>query len=278
MVKRGGRYYLIYASSGTEYTNYCMAAYVSDTSPLAGFRPQKHNPVTISHSRFITGAGHGCITEGPNGTLWAFYTIVVGYTHIYERLVGMDLIAVNGDGELYAPHGITDTPQYAPGVAADPVSANDTGLLPLTHRQRAMLRASTAAPGREPLYAVDSSLLTWWQPAEGDRAPSLTIDLQAPYLVSAVRLIFRDIGLDYDHGGLPGAYRYVLEGVTEPDTDTWAVLVDARDNDTDRIVDYRTFAAVSCEKVRLTILYHPVGLQMPGVIDFTVFGVRDETK
>lgn len=278
MVKRGGRYYLLYASSGTEYTNYCMAAYVSDTSPLAGFRPQKHNPVTISHSRFITGAGHGCITEGPNGTLWAFYTIVVGYTHIYERLVGMDLIAVNGDGELYAPHGITDTPQYAPGVAADPVSANDTGLLPLTHRQRAMLRASTAAPGREPLYAVDSSLLTWWQPAEGDRAPSLTIDLQAPYLVSAVRLIFRDIGLDYDHGGLPGAYRYVLEGVTEPDTDTWAVLVDARDNDTDRIVDYRTFAAVSCEKVRLTILYHPVGLQMPGVIDFTVFGVRDETK
>ncbi len=283
MVKRGGRYYLIYATSGTEYTNYCMAAYVSEMSPLAGFRPQKHNPVTISRSRFITGAGHGCITEGPDGTLWAFYTIVVGYTHIYERLVGMDLIAINGDGELYTPHGITDTPQYAPGVMADPAAANDTGLLPLTHRQRAMIRASTSAPGREPFYAVDSSLLTYWQPEERDPAPSLTIDLQAPYLTSAVRLVFRDIGLDYDHGGQPGAYRYLLEGQLSPEngavgTEKWTVLIDARDNTTDRIVDYRTFPAVSCEVVRLTILGHPEGLKMPGVIDFTVFGIRDETK
>ena len=278
MVKRGDRYYLVYASSGTEYTNYCMAAYVSDTSPLTGFRPQKHNPITQSHSRFITGAGHGCVTEGPGGTLWAFYTIVVGYTHIYERLVGMDLLAVNGDGELYAPHGITDTPQYAPGVMADPVAANDTGLLPLTHRQRAMIRASTCASGREPFYAVDSSLLTYWQPHADDPAPSLTIDLQAPYLVSAARIVFRDVGLDYDHGGSPGAYRYLLEGLTDPDTGAWTVLVDARDNDIDRIVDYRAFAAMSCEQVRLTILGHPAGLSMPGVMDFTAFGVRDETK
>ena len=274
-----GRLYLYaFTSSGTEYPNYCMAAYVSDTAPLAGFRPQKHNPVTISRSRFITGAGHGCVTEGPGGTLWAFYTIVVGYTHIYERLVGMDLLAVNGDGELYAPHGITDTPQYAPGVMADPVAANDTGLLPLTHRQRAMIRASTCASGREPFYAVDSSLLTYWQPEADDPAPSLTIDLQAPYLVSAARIVFRDVGLDYDHGGSPGAYRYLLEGLTDPDTGAWTVLVDARDNDIDRIVDYRAFAAMSCEQVRLTILGHPAGLSMPGVMDFTAFGVRDETK
>ena len=58
MFKRNGRYYLIYASSGTEYTNYCMAAYYSDKGPLGGFVLQKNNPVTISHSKLISGAGH----------------------------------------------------------------------------------------------------------------------------------------------------------------------------------------------------------------------------
>lgn len=277
MFKRGSRYYLIYASSGTEYTNYCMAAYYSDSGPLTGFIPQKHNPVTRSHSRRITGAGHGCITEGPDGTLWAFYTIVVGYTHIYERFVGMDLIAVNEDGELYAPHGITDIPQYAPGISPDPVRSNTAGLLPLTERQRAVIRASSHAPGREPLYAVDASLLTYWQPSDADPTPSLTVDLQAPYLVSAMRVIFRDVGLDYDHGAQPGPYRYLLEGCTDPDNDTWVPLADARENDVDRIVDYRTFPVVSCEYVRLTIVGSPAHLT-PGVIDLTVFGVRDETK
>ena len=71
MFKRNGRYYLIYASSGTEYTNYCMAAYYSDKGPLGGFVLQKNNPVTISRSKLISGAGHGCVTEEPDGTIWA---------------------------------------------------------------------------------------------------------------------------------------------------------------------------------------------------------------
>ena len=37
MFKRNGRYYLIYASSGTEYTNYCMAAYDIDLTKASYF-------------------------------------------------------------------------------------------------------------------------------------------------------------------------------------------------------------------------------------------------
>ena len=57
MLKKNGRYYLVYASSGTEFSNYCMAAYYSDKGPLEGFVLQKNNPVTISRSRLMTGAG-----------------------------------------------------------------------------------------------------------------------------------------------------------------------------------------------------------------------------
>lgn len=276
MFKRNGRYYLIYASSGTEYTNYCMAAYYSDKGPLGGFVLQKNNPVTISRSKLISGAGHGCVTEGPDGTIWAFYTIAVACTHLYERLIGMDLLAINGEGELYAPHGVTDTPQYAPGVSSSPEVSNATGMLPLTERQRAMVRVSSHTEGREGFYALDGTLTTFWRPADDDETPVMTVNLQAPYLVGAARIIWRDIGLDYDGGAVPGPIRFILEGRPDNDIDKWITLVDASDNDTELHVDYREIEPVSCESVRLRICGHPEGLR-PGVTDFTVFGVRDES-
>ena len=276
MIKKNGRYYLIYATTGTEYSNYSMAAYYSDESPLFGFKPQKNNPFTISHSKLISGAGHGCVTEGPNDTLWAFYTISVAYTHIYERLVGMDLIDINEDGELYAPHGITDTPQFAPGVSADPVKENSANLYALTARQRGWTKVSSKKEGREPFYALDESLQTFWQPDDADPTPSITVNLQAPYMVSAMRLIVRSVGLDYDNGILPGAFKYILEGQPNMDIDEWVTLIDCRDNETDYNVDYRTFEPTSCEAVRLTITECPKGIR-PGVSDFTVFGIRDES-
>ena len=53
-------------------------------------------------------------------------------------------------------------------------------------------------------------------------------------------------------------------------------LCDCSDNDTELYVDYRTFDTVSVERVRLTILDWPRGMRA-GVIDFTVFGLRNET-
>ncbi len=276
MYKRNGRYYLVYASAATEYTKYCMAAYISDEGPLTGFRVQKHNPITESHSRLIAGAGHGCVVDGPGDTIWAFYTLSVGCTHMYERLVGMDLLAINEEGELYAPHGVTDTPQFAPGSRPDPVTGNDAGLYPLTARQRGRVTASSAAPGRNGFYALDESLLTYWQPEEGDAVPTLTVDLQAPYLVSALRILWRDVGLDYEGGVLPGPYGYLLEGKVSGENDTWISVWDRRDNREDSNVVYAEFPSVSIEKVRLVITSHPVGIT-PAVMDFTVFGIRDDT-
>ncbi len=276
MIKKNGRYYSIYATSGTEYSTYCMAAYYSDEGPLHGFKLQKNNPVTESRTGIIRGAGHGCIVDGPNDTLWAFYTISMAYTHLYERRIGMDLIAINEDGELYAPHGITNTPQFGPGVVADPVANNSTGLLPLTARQRAMCRATSHAEGHEGFFALDDNMLTFWQPSKDDALPSLTVNLQAPYIVEAARLISREVGLDYSEGRLPGPIGYTIEGCPNNDVDEWVMLLDCRNNTQDKNCDYNTFSPVTCESVRLTIYSAPKGIT-PGIIDFTVFGVRDET-
>ena len=168
----------------------------------------------------------------------------------------MNLLAINGEGELYAPHGVTDTPQYAPGVSSSPEISNATETPPLTERQRAMVMVSSHTEGRDGFYALDGTL-TNLRPADDDETPVMTVNLQAPYLVGAARIIWRDIGLDYDGGAVPEPIRFILEGRPDNDIDKWITLVDASDNDTELHVDYREIKPVSCESVRLRICGHP---------------------
>lgn len=131
-IKIGERYYLLYSGSGTEYGSYANGVLVSDEGPLSGFVPQKvHKPLTQKRNGLLRGAGHGCIVQGPNNTLWTFYTSIFCFNHIYERRIGMDPVGIDENGELFCPE-VTETPQFAPGVLAHPELGNWTGSLPLT--------------------------------------------------------------------------------------------------------------------------------------------------
>lgn len=272
MLKYRGRYYCIYATPGTSYGSYAMAVYYSDEGPLTGFVCQKKNPLTFNRHGVVSGAGHGCVEVGPNDTLWAFYTIATTYNHKFERRIGMDLVAVDENGELYCPHGVTDTPQYAPGYAGNPVENNSPGYLPLNIHYRST--ATSAKSGRDPLYATDGSNLTFWEPEESDERPSITCPLVVPYYVGAVRLFWQETGLCYREGRVPGPVRYMLEGHWQGQ---WTKLYDNLGETEELNVDYRTFEPVSCDQVRLTILEMPEGINI-GVRDFTVFGVRDMVR
>lgn len=52
----------------------------------------------------VRGGGHGSIAEGPNGQLWCFYTVNVGYEGDMERRLGADPAYVTEDGVLVVPH------------------------------------------------------------------------------------------------------------------------------------------------------------------------------
>lgn len=265
MLKHNGRYYMIYAAPNTEFQSYCMAVSVSDDGPLSGFRVQKRNPLTLHREGLVQGCGHGCVEHAPDGSLWAFYTVAVPYLHMYERRIGMDRVEVDENGELYCPDGVTDTPQYAPCSS----NSGNPGWLPLNAWCRPT--ASSCAPGRDPLYAVDRSSLSWWQPAPDDAEPMLLCDLTDPYVVCAARIFWRERNLDYANGICPGAIRYVIEGASEDSPEQWFILSDRSDSTEDFNIDYRVFAPKSCRWVRLRILGAPAGVS-PGVIDFTVFG------
>ncbi|MGM9624830.1 MAG: family 43 glycosylhydrolase, partial [Eubacteriales bacterium] len=230
MKKIGNRYYLMHSGSGTEYSTYANGIAYSDEGPLHGFHPQKnHNPLTYKKHGLLRGAGHGCITDGPGGTLWVFYTSVFCYNHMYERRIGMDPLGIDENGELYCP-AVTDTPQYAPGFLAHPELGNGAGWDPLTFMQRPA--ASSHAPGRDPLYASDDSVLTWWQPEEDDAAPMIVFRLgdATCYRVQAIRLIWRDIGMEVLRGILPGPFRYIIEYAPDASLTVWEMLIDASDS------------------------------------------------
>ena len=269
-IKRNGRYYILFSSGGTEFSSYAHGVILSEEGPLSGFKPQKrHDPLTRKDFGLVRGAGHGSIAEGPNGSLWIFYTCRHNYHHLFERRIAMDPLGVDEDGELYCP-AATETPQFAPGVLEHPEKGNDAGLLPLTFMMRP--EVTSAIPGRDGLYAMDDSVLTWWQPAADDKMPTITVELGGlPCTVSAVRILWRDVGMDCEKGIEPGPFRYVLEYADSKKLDSWRILVDASENTEDLCIDYRQFEPVTAYAIRLRILGAPNGIQ-PGLTSITAFG------
>lgn len=265
MFKRNGTYYLTYSAGGTENRTYAMGCYTAK-SPLGPFTPQKRNPFFRSPNGLVTGTGHGCIVAGPDDTLWVFYTIRAGVAHCFERRVGMDRAELDANGELFVPPA-TSLPQWLPGKDRGGARTGATGWRPLNGCVQTL--ASSCAPNLPGRLAVDDDLRTWWQPAAGDAQPTLTSRFLAPATVHAVRIIWRDVGLDEKHGVRPGPFRYRVE--LETGKDTWVALVDRTSSTEDFLVDYRECTPATGTRARLVITAWPQGLT-PAVAEFTVFG------
>ncbi len=268
MQKIGNRYFLIYSGCGTQFGTYAMGAYYSDKGPLEGFVYQKNNPICLNPYGLVRGGGHGSVVKGPKDTLWIFYTSPISYVHPYERRVGMDPIALDENGELCRVVN-SDVPMWAPGVKENPFTDGKTDLLPLTINMP--IEASSCVDGRDACYATDESVLTWWQPKSDDPIKSITINLRSEYNVSAMRIYWRDIGIDYENGVLPGPFKYKVE--LSEDGENWVTVVDKSENSVDYANDYEPFETTKATFARLVILGSPKGIE-PGVIDFTVFGTH----
>ena len=186
---------------------------------------------------------------------------------MFERRIGMDQVHVDADGELYCT--VTDTPQPAPGVFTDRENASEW--LPLTVMSRPV--ASSSIEGREPIYACDESVLTWWQPKIEDKVPTLTFVLGSLscYEIRSVRIVWRDVGMETLDGIMSGAFKYIVEYASDSKREEWKTLIDATENNEDLCIDYREIEPTVAYAVRLKICGAPRGIQ-PGVVDFTVFG------
>jgi hypothetical protein len=262
MLKRNGTYYLTYSAAGTENRTYTVGALASK-SPLGPFTPQKNNPVLRSTEGLITGTAHGSFAEGPNHSLWAFYTLRAAVVHGFERRLGMDPAYIGEDGELHV-NPPSSVPQRLTGTSHGAVSA---GWAPLNANR--WTSATTAAGNLSSRLAVDNDLRTWWQPRAGDAAPVLTSALVGGATVRAIRIVWRDIGLNTGKGITPGPFRYKVEVQTA--SGSWVTVLDRSNSTEDFLIDYRECPPTSGSAARLVILGAPKGIT-PGVAEFTVFG------
>jgi hypothetical protein len=202
-----------YSASGTQWMSYASGFY-SAKSPLGPFTYSPRNPFLRKTTGIVTGPGHGSVVQGPDGNWWVFYTIVMANPPGGRR-IGMDPLGFDANGTPFT-RGTSDTPQWAPGVVANPVRDGDSGSIPVSiNKVRAMRQQgvfSSERPGREAAYAVDDSNGTMWQPAENDAQPTLTIDLSALtefesgqlWMIDSSRIAFA-AGSEFGRGGAPGA-------------------------------------------------------------------------
>jgi xylan 1,4-beta-xylosidase len=287
VIKHNDTFYLEYSASGTQWLSYATGVYTAK-SPLGPFTYASVNPILRKTTGVVTGPGHGCIVQGPDGNWWQFYTIVLANPPGGRRL-GMDAAGFDKDGNLFV-RGPTETPQWAPGVVADPAHNGDSGSIPLTINKlsgmNARGQASSQRAGHEAAYAVDNSNGTWWEPAADDDQPSLTMDLgpttefdpPQQFTIDSCRIEFMAGGGMGGRrgGGAPAvagtkAHQYKIEAST--DGTTFTTVLDKTGNAATKYTEFEEIPPTVCRYIRFTITGWPhVGTAPLGIMEFTVFG------
>ena len=246
MVKVGERYCLTYAASGTENETYATGAAWSD-EPLGTFVMQKNNPIFRTVTGLVRGTSHGSIVPDPwvSGGYLKAYTVRVYRIHKFERLIGLDRIHLDANGD-FAVSQASDVPQLADGTGAAP--------------WRPMrLVAKSMSESLDNVIATASPL--------GSLPATVEFSSDKAAVPCAVRIIWCERGLRKCGLGC-GPVRYRVEGLHNG---TWTTLVDKSANDRDLVVDYCEFQRrIRTDHLRLVVLkaFGDIRIELA---EFTVF-------
>lgn len=111
MIKRQGRYYLIYSGSGADTPEYAVG-YATAENPLGPFTRAPHNPI-IRRSEGIFGPGHGCAVQDDAGQWWHVYHQKRTDRVEWLRFIALDPFWFDQHGNLYS-RATRGTAQSAP--------------------------------------------------------------------------------------------------------------------------------------------------------------------
>lgn len=114
MLKRNGRYYLIYSGSGADGPDYAVGYAVSER-PTGPFAKHPGNPI-IRRGENVFGPGHGCVVRDGAGALWHVYHQKESARVGWGRFVCIDPLWFDADGVLHG-RATRGTPQPAPTPA-----------------------------------------------------------------------------------------------------------------------------------------------------------------
>ncbi len=124
--KHDGKYYLQYATPGTQYNTYADGVYVSD-HPLGPYTLQKSNPFSAKPGGFIAGAGQSSTMQDKFGNWWHAATMRISINYDFERRVGLFPAGFDSDGILFCNTSFGDYPYELPEAPLIPSPSSRNG-------------------------------------------------------------------------------------------------------------------------------------------------------
>ena len=100
MIKRQGRYYLLYSGSGANTPDYAVG-YATADNPLGPFTRARHNPI-VHRSEGVFGPGHGCAVRDGAGRWWHIYHQKRTDRVEWSRFISLDPLWFDQYGNLYS--------------------------------------------------------------------------------------------------------------------------------------------------------------------------------
>jgi xylan 1,4-beta-xylosidase len=265
MTKNNGKYYLQFATPGTEYKSYSDGVYVSD-KPLGPFKLADNNPFSSKPEGFIAAAGHSSTFQDVYGNYWHISTMTISKKHMFERRLGLFPTFFDKDGVLFTYTGFGDYPYKVPSKKINGPEELFPGWMLLSYNKP--VETSSDIPNHSKNLANDEDIRTFWSAKTGNKGEWISIDLQKECTINAVQINYYENETTI-MGRKPGIYyQYLLE--YSSDNKTWKTLTDKTSNTTDVPHDYIELSTpVKARYIKLTN-YHVDGTF--ALADLRIFG------
>jgi xylan 1,4-beta-xylosidase len=269
MTKHNNKYYLQYASPGTEFKTYADGVYTSG-SPTGPFEYETYSPFSYKPGGFIASAGHSATFKDKYGNYWHVSSMTIGIRHMFERRLGLFPACFDKDGVLRTFTSFGDYPTIMPDRKIDfEKESIFTGWMLLSYNKKA--NASSSLEKFPVVNAFDENIRTWWSATTGNEGEWLSVELGDNVTISAIQLNFADneAKLQPDSKNLHYCYRIL----TSDDQKTWKILVDKSNNNMDACHDYIELnKPVKARYVKIENVKVPDGNF--SVYDLRIFGKR----
>ena len=228
IIKHKDKYYLQYASPGTEVRVYGDGLYISD-NPLGPYTYVESSPFSFKPGGFIGGAGHGHTFKDKYGNYWHVATMTISVRHMFERRIGLFPTYMSSDDELHSHTVLSDYPFYIPDKKID-MEKNDCSLSWNMLSYGKAIAASSFLTGYEPTNANDEKVETWWAATSEKPNEWLQTDLGKPMAVNAIQVNFADHSFTMK-APETYSYQYIIECST--DGADWKTIADRTSNNKD---------------------------------------------
>jgi hypothetical protein len=269
MTKYNNKYYLQYASPGTEFKVYADGVYTSD-SPLGPFRYETYSPFSYKPGGFAGGAGHGSTFKDRYGNFWHVATMSISVRHMFERRLGIFPAAFDRDGVLRTFTAYGDYPSIMPDHKID-FEKEDLfrGWMLLSYKKEA--KASSSLSDYPVKNAFDEDIRTWWSAASGNSGEWLSVRLDDKSTVYAIQVNFADNESKLRPGNKDIFYRYRI--LASGDGNKWKVIADKSRNTQDACHDYIELPEpVKAKYIKIENVSVPDGKF--SIYDLRIFGNR----